>query len=102
MCGSHVGLQKLVQMDDYISHFRIIHCPLRRAAPRFFCARIVREHADNVQLIKVGELQGLRVFNAATENEMQFCITQKTILGSYPWQLPTPPDRPPLQRVPPC
>lgn len=89
-------------MHDYISHFGIVDGSLGCAPPRFFRARIVGEHADNVQLIKIGEFQGLRVFNAATENEMQFCIAQKTILGSYPWQLQKRPDQRPLQRVQPC
>ncbi len=63
-------------MHDDVFHFGVINGPLRRATPRFFGAGVIREHADDIELVEVSELQCLRVFNASTKDKMQFRITQ--------------------------
>lgn len=65
-------LEQTVEVDHHIFHLSIINRALRRAAPRFFCARHVGIDADNVDIVEIGKFEAPRIFNPATENEMQF------------------------------
>ena len=70
-----------MQMHDYISHFSIVDCSLGCAPPRLFRARIVGEHADNVQLIKIGEFK-VCGFQRGTETRCNLYRSK-----DYPWFL---------------
>ena len=91
-----------MQVHDDILHFGIINCSLGGAPPCLLGTRIVREHADYIQIFEVSKFQCLWVFNAATKNQMQFRIVQKTSLNSFPWPLRLRLDQQPLTQEQPC
>lgn len=74
--SSFFRLKQFVQMNDDIFHFGVVDRFLCCGTPGLFRGCIVREHADNVELIKISELQCLRVFDPAPEHQMQFSFAQ--------------------------
>jgi hypothetical protein len=60
-----------VEVDHHIFHLGVVHGALRGAAPRIFRALVVREHADEVDRVEIGEVEAARVGDAAAENEVK-------------------------------
>ena len=52
-------------------HLGIVDGPLRRSTPSLFRARIVREHADDLDRLEVGEFKRLRIGDSAAEDEVE-------------------------------
>ena len=67
-----MGFEQAVEMDHHIFHFGIIDGALRSPAPGFFSRGHIGINADHVDIVEVGKFKALRIFDAATENKMQF------------------------------
>jgi hypothetical protein len=65
-------LQQTVQMYHHKPHFGIVDGFLGRGAPGVFGGFIVGENADDLQIFGIGEVERLRVFDPAAEDEMEF------------------------------
>src|SRR5947208_1614920 len=66
-----VGIEKAMQVDDEIAHLRVVHGALRHRLPGFVGFRVVRIHADEVELVEVGELDIVERFELAAEYEVE-------------------------------
>ena len=60
-----------MQMHDHIAHLRIIDRALSRAAPSCFSARIIGQHAHDIDRIQVLKFQLLRVSNPPAHDKVQ-------------------------------
>ena len=61
-------------MHHHVFHFGIVDRASRGAAPGFFGAGIIGEHADEIDRVEVFEVDRLRIDDPAAENKVQFLI----------------------------
>lgn len=66
-----IGVEEAVQMDDKIAHVRIVHRRLGLGAPCRLGRLVVREDADDVELIEISELYAVQFLELATEHEVK-------------------------------
>lgn len=73
-------IKQAMQVDDHIFHLCVVDRALRGAAPGFFGRSEIRKDADKIDGIKIFEIQGAGVLNAATHDKMHFA--HASCLGS--------------------
>jgi hypothetical protein len=59
-----------MKVHDYVLHLGIVNGPLRVGSPRVLRARIIREQADQVNLVEIDEIQSLRITHATAEHQV--------------------------------
>src|SRR6202051_1580823 len=84
-----VGIEQAVQVDDKITHVRVIDGLLRFRLPGDIGAGIIRKDADDLDLVEIFELGAAEFGHLAAEHEMEqlFC---RYIFGHdmNPWLYP--------------
>src|SRR5580658_5897701 len=91
MAGLRVlfGVEQPVEMDDEISHLRIVHRLLRLRPPGGVGAGVIGEQTDDFHLRKILERVVLKVVQFAAKDEMQQLLRgtiwhDPSILKLYP------------------
>ena len=66
-----LGIEEPVEMDDEVAHLGVVHRHLRLRLPGRMRGRIVREHADDVDLVEILEGVVLEIDQFAADDEME-------------------------------
>lgn len=65
------GIEQTMQVDDEITHMRIVDGLLRLRTPRDIGARVIRIDADDIDLGQVLEFDVLKPRKLATDNQVK-------------------------------
>lgn len=64
-------IKKLMQMNDHVSHHRVVDAALCGGLPGHECGFVVRKNADNIELVQIPELMTIEFGQLATKNEVK-------------------------------